>query len=234
VLLLLAGLSFLLPILHPYKVERFLATAFPFALLAATSAASRLAHAVRGGRAVGAALCAAAALAIVACTRGADLPGRLARDYRLYSADSSFARPLGWIAGAAEGSRRLGLIGSFSELSENLIRCRLAQRGGSDGPEVTPPLVRFSPDLPAAAVRERLLDWRREERPDRIVALRLLPASPLFAGADYQTYNAWQLAAISGLAADPTLRVTARQSFVETQVEVLVFTPAIPPPAAVH
>jgi len=231
VLLLMAGLSFLLPTLHPYKVERFLATAFPFVLLAATSCASRLAHGtpLRFRRFVGAALCAAAALGIAVVARDADLPGRLARDYRLYSADAAFRRPLDWIATAAAGSRRLGLVGSFSELSENLIRCRLAQRGGiggSAGPEVTPPLTRFPRELPAAAVRARLDDWRREGRPDRIVALRLLPGSPLYAGADYQTYNAWQLAAIDGLAADPTLRVAARQRFADTQLEILVFTPA--------
>jgi hypothetical protein len=43
--------------------------------------------------------------------------------------------------------------------------------------------------------------------------------------SDYRTYNAWQLAAIAGLETDPGLRVTARQPFPETQVEVVVFVP---------
>ena len=240
VLLLAAGLSFLLPTLHPYKEPRFLATAVPFAQLAATALVSRLAHSlpVRGLRtAVGAVACAAAAFGIVMAARDADLPARLARDYPLYSADPSFGVPLAFLATAEGGAGRLRVIGSFNELSENLIRCRLAQTGGA---EVAEPLPRFRADLPPAQVRERLQDWLRDERPGRIAAIRLLPASPLFNGADYRTYNAWQLAAIAALESDPGMQVVARRSFTAPQLEVLVFaasSPRIsslrtPPPAA--
>jgi hypothetical protein len=74
-------------------------------------------------------------------------------------------------------------------------------------------------------VSARLHDWLREERPGRVAALRPLPGSPLLAGEDYRTYNAWQLAAIAALEADPGARLTARQPFEAAQVEVLVFAP---------
>jgi hypothetical protein len=225
VLLLAAGLSILLPTLHPYKEPRFLATAIPFVLLAAAMLASRLAHALPVPRlraAVGAAVCAALAGGIVAGARAADLPARLAADYPLYSADPAYRRPLDFIATAGRGAGRLAVIGAFNELSENLIRCRLAQAGG---PEVTRPLGRFRAGLPAPAVQAELREWLHDERPDRIVALRPLPASPLLQSSDYRTYNAWQLAAIAGLESDPEMRVTAPQAFAETQVEVLIFAP---------
>lgn len=226
VLLLAAGLSFLLPTLHPYKEPRFLATAVPFALLAATALASRLAHSLplspRLRAAVGAAVCTAAAAGIVAAARQADLPARLARDYPLYSADPAFGGPLDFIAAVGGGAGRLAVIGSFNELSENLIRCRVAQRGGA---EVARPMARFSAGLPPPAVSARLHDWLREERPGRIAALRPLPGSPLLTGEDYRTYNAWQLATIAALEADPGVRLTARQPFPAAQVEVLVFAP---------
>jgi hypothetical protein len=226
VLLLAAGLSFLLPTLHPYKEPRFLATAVLFALLAATALASRLAHSLpvspRLRAVVGAAACMAAAAGIVAAARAADLPARLARDYPLYSADPAFGPPLDVIAAAGRGAKRLAVIGSFNELSENLIRCRLAQLGGA---EVTPSMSRFPASLPPPAVSARLHDWLGEERPDRVAALRLLPESPLFNGADYRSYNAWQLAAVAALEADSGVRLTARQPFAAAQMEVLVFAP---------
>ncbi len=114
------------------------------------------------------------------------------------------------------------MIGAFNELSENLIRCRLAQSGG---PEVMRPLGRFRADLPTSAVQAELREWLHDERPDRIVALRPLPGSPLFQSSDYRTYNAWQLAAIDGIEADAGMRMTARQAFAETQVEVVIFAP---------
>jgi hypothetical protein len=223
VLVLAAFFSVLLPTLHPYKEPRFLATAVPFVLLAAAMLASRVAHALPVLRAVvGAVVCAALAAGIVAKARAADLPARLAEDYPLYSADPAYRQPLDFIAAAGHGAERLAVIGSFNELSENLIRCRLAQEGG---PEVTPPLGRFRADLPPAAVQKELSDWLRDEHPDRIVALRPLPGSPLLQSSDYRTYNAWQLAAITGLEADAGMTVTARQAFPATQVEVLTFAP---------
>jgi hypothetical protein len=224
-LLLAAAVSVLLPTLHPYKEPRFLATAVPFVLLAAAWFASRLAHAVplpRLHAVLGAVVCAALAAGIVERARAADLPARLARDYSLYSADPAYRQPLDFAAAAGQGAERLAVLGSFNELSENLIRCRLAQAGG---PGVVRPLGRFRADLPPAAVRKELRGWLHDERPDRIVALRPLPGSPLMESSDYRTYNAWQLAAISGLETDAGLKVTARQAFPATRLEVLTFTP---------
>jgi hypothetical protein len=87
------------------------------------------------------------------------------------------------------------------------------------------PLDRFRADLPPASVQKEPRDWLRDERPDRIVALRPLPESPLLESSDYRTYNAWQLAAIAGLEADSRVTVAARRAFPETRVEVLVFSP---------
>jgi hypothetical protein len=225
VLVLAAALSFLLPTLHVYKQGRFLATAAPFVLLVAAVQASRMAHALPAGpwrAAVGAVLCAAAAAGIVTVAEGSDLSGRLVRDYPLYSADAAFAAPLEAIAVAGRGSRRLAVVGSFNELSENLIRCRLAQE---EGPEGVRPLSRFPADLPRDKVRARLAEWLAEERPDRIVALRPLTGSPILADPDYRGYNAWQLTAIAALDADPTMRSIGRQGFPATKLEVLVFAP---------
>ncbi|HEY4589033.1 MAG TPA: hypothetical protein VII86_07385, partial [Thermoanaerobaculia bacterium] len=130
VLLLAAVLSFLLPTLHPYKEPRFLATAVPFALLAAAALFSRLAHSLLP-RIAGTLACLAAAAGIVAAARAADLPARLSGDYPLYSSDPAFGEPLDAIARSGRGAGRLGVIGSFNELSESLIRCRLAQTGGA-------------------------------------------------------------------------------------------------------
>ncbi|HEY0558574.1 MAG TPA: hypothetical protein VGG20_30255, partial [Thermoanaerobaculia bacterium] len=222
--LLLAGfVSVVLPTFHPYKEPRFLATAVPFVLLAAAMVASRVAHALPVLRAVvGGVVCAGLAAGIVAKARAADLPARLAADYPLYSADPAYRQPLDFVATASQGAGRPAVVGSFNELSENLIRCRLAQNGG---PEVVRPLGRFRADLPPAAVQKELRGWLRDEHPDRIVALRPLPGSPLLESSDYRTYNAWQLAAIAGLEADAGMTVTARRAFPETQVEVLVFSP---------
>lgn len=217
VLLLAAVLSFLLPTLHPYKESRFLATAVPFALLAATALFSRLAHTLLP-RIAGALACLAAAAGIVAAARAADLPARLAGDYSLYSSDPAFGEPLDAITRSGRGAGRLGVIGSFNELSENLIRCRLAQTGGA---AVARPLPRFSAGLPPAEIARRLHEWLRDERPGRVVALRLLPASPLFTSEDYRAYNAWQLAAIAALESDPGARLLDRQSFAAARLEVL-------------
>jgi hypothetical protein len=222
-LLLAAFVSVVLPTFHPYKEPRFLATAVPFLLLAAAMVASRVAHALPVLRAVvGGVVCAGLAAGIVVKARAADLPARLAQDYPLYSADPAYRQPLDFIAAAGLGSLRPAVIGSFNELSENLIRCRLAQ---AVGPGVVRPLGRFRADLPPAAVQKELRGWLRDEHPDRIVALRPLPESPLMQSSDYRTYNAWQLAAITGLEADAGMTVTARRTFPETQVEVLVFEP---------
>jgi hypothetical protein len=228
VLLLTAGMSFLLATLHPYKASRFLATAVPFVLLAATGMASRLAQVAvhflpsRLFRAVAcAAMGTAAAAGIVMAARDAGLPARLARDYALYSADPVFGQPLDLLAAASRGARRLAVIGSFNELSENLIRCRLAQLGG---PEVTRSLARFDAGgMPPAQVAARVKIWLLREHPDRIAVVRLLPGSPLFSGEDYHTYNAWQLAAVPVLAADPALRIAAREQFAASQLEILIF-----------
>ncbi len=234
VVLLAAGLSFLLPALHPYKEPRFLATAVPFALLAAALFAGRLAHALpwtpRRRALAGGALCAAAALAVVGAARRADLPALLARDYPLYSADPAFTPPLEYLAAAAQGARRPAVIGSFNQLSENLIRCRLAQLGSpaggtADGIGVVPPLARFPAGLPRAVADARLGEWLGRERPDRVVALRPLPGSRIFVDEDYRTYNAWQLQALAALAGGSAARLTARQAFSAAGVEVSIYVP---------
>lgn len=221
VLLFAAGLSFLLPTLHPYKEPRFLATAVPFALLSATALISRLAHSLPSRRlraAVGGIACMAVAAGILVAARAADLPARLSREYPLYSSDPAFREPLDAITRSGREAGRLGVIGSFNELSENLIRCRLAQIGGV---EMTRPLPRFSAGLPPAEIAERLHDWLRDESPGRVVTLRPLPASPLLTSEDYRAYNAWQLAAIAALKSGPEARIVARQISPAAQLEIL-------------
>ena len=164
----------------------------------------------------------AAALAVVGAAHRANLPALLARDYPLYSADPAFTPPLEYLAAAAQGARRLAVVGSFNQLSENLIRCRLAQLGSA---EVVPPLARFSPGLPREAADARLRGWLGRERPDRVIALRPLPESRISLDEDYRSYNSWQLAALAALAAGPGGRQTARQAFPAAGVEVLIYAP---------
>jgi hypothetical protein len=222
VLLLAAGLSLLIPTLHPYKESRFLATAVPFALLAAMALLSRLAHSLSSHRprVAGAVACMAAAAAIVVAAATADLPARLAREYLMVSSPAAFREPLDAIAGMGRTAGRLGVIGSFNELSGSLIRCRLAQTGGG---EVTRSLPRFSAGLTPAEIAKRLQGWLRAEHPGLVVALRPLPASPLLDSEDYRAYNAWQLAAVAALESDPGARLVARRSFPDAQLEVLFF-----------
>ena len=222
-LLLAVGLAFLLPTLHPYKEPRFLATAVPFALLAATAMASRLAHALPGPArtAMGAALCAVMTLGVWVVPGSCGQDARLLRDYERYSADPVFREPLDFIVSTGRtASGRLAVLGSFNELSESLIRCRLAQTGGS---EAARPLARFRGAQPPDAVAERVRGWLRREQAGRVATLRPLPASPLFASEDYRAYNAWQLAAIAALEKEPGWRVVERRAFPEAGVEVVVF-----------
>jgi len=213
VLLLAAGLSFLIPTLHPYKEARFLATAAPFALLAAAATASRLVR-LLAGRSKGAVICAALTVGIAGAAARTGADERLVRDYAMYSADPALAPPLDFLAAAGRSARRPAVLGSFNELSENLIRCRLAQLGG---PEMARPL-RHSRGAPAPALR----DWLRREGADRVLAIRLLPASP-WAGEDYRRYNLWQLEAIAAIEGDPEWRAVESREFPEVGVEVLVF-----------
>ena len=178
VLLLAAGLSFLLPTLHPYKEPRFLATAVPFALLAATAMASRLAHSLPGPArtATGAALCAFMTLGVWVVPGSCGQDARLLRDYERYSADPVFRAPLDFIAAAGRGtSGRLAVLGSFNELSENLIRCRLAQTGG---PEVAHPLARFHGKPALDEEDERVRGWLRREQAGRVAPSARCPGAP--------------------------------------------------------
>jgi hypothetical protein len=224
VLLLTVGLSFLLPTLHPYKEPRFLATAVPFALLAATALAGRLAHSLAPDRwraATGATLCALMALGIWTAPGSRGQEARLLREYEHHSSDPAFRAPLDFIAAAGRGaSGKLAVLGSFNELSENLVRCRLAQAGG---PEVARPLARFRDLPPPAAVAGRVRGWLQREQAGRVAALRLLPASPLFASEDYRAYNAWQLGAIAAIEGDADWRIVERRLFPAAGLEVVVF-----------
>lgn len=211
VLCLMTFLGLVLATFHPFKEPRFFATAAPFVMLLAGISAARLA----GRRWIGGILCAAALAGIAWTAKQADLDARLARDYKVYSGRPGFWRPLSFLAGHAEGAHRLAVIGTFNELSDNLVRWWFAMDEDVQGIE----MVR-SPSR-----RGDLQDWLAQEKPDRILAVRLLPKSRFYRGKDFQLYNAWQLAAVKALERDPAWQVTRRRTYEGLEMEILVLAP---------
>ena len=124
VLSLLTFLGLILATFHPFKEPRFFATTAPFVMLLAGLSASRMALGRRGQRAwIGSLLCAMAFAGIGwTATRTVDLGARLAGDYKIYSGRPGFWRPLAFLSDHAAGARRLAVIGTFNELSDNLVR----------------------------------------------------------------------------------------------------------------
>lgn len=208
-------LGWILATFHPFKEPRFFTTTAPFVMLLAGITFARL----MSRHWIGWILC-AAALAGVGWTaaRTVDLDARLAQDYKVYSGRPGFWRPLAFLADHAKGARRLAVIGTFNELSDNLIRWWFAL--DEDVQEIE--IVR-SPSR-----RGDLRDWLTKEKPDRILAIRLLPKSRFYQGKDFQLYNAWQLAAVKALEQDPAWRVTRQKTYDGLDMEILVMDRATP------
>jgi hypothetical protein len=198
---------------HPYKEPRFLAVTVPFLMLLAALAFSRAAHWRRSW--IGGLLCAGAVAGIAWGASGADLETRLVQDYRVYSARPGFWKSLAFIANQSAGADRVAVIGSFNELSGSLVRWWLALDEKTGKLEVV--------DSPSR--REPVRTWLEEEKPERIVAIRLLPASRFYRGRDFQSYNAWQLAAIDSLEKSEGWKVKRRRRFEGLEMEILVLAP---------
>jgi hypothetical protein len=165
-------------------------------------------------------VCAAVLLGLTSVAQGDDLRYRLVRDYVLYSADPRYGDVLEVLQRKAAGRGRVAVIGTFNEMSDSLVRWSMAQGPAAERIHLTCSLPRT---LPGEELRRRLRSWLEEEKPQRILALRLLPRSPLFHGADFQRYNAWQLDAIETLLKDPAwVRRTRRVRFHHLDLEVLV------------
>ena len=222
VLCLMTFLGLTLATFHPFKEPRFFATTAPFVMLLAGISAARLAS----RRWIGGILCAAAIAGIGwTATRTVDLDVRLAGDYKIYSGRPGFWKPLSFVSDRAAGTRRLAVIGTFNELSDNLVHWWLAL--GEDVRDVD--VVRSpSRSRSPGEARKQVRAWLDKERPDRILAIRLLPSSR-FRGKDFQLYNAWQLAMIQALETDPAWRVTRRRIFKGMEMEILVIDPADQP-----
>lgn len=212
---LLAGLGWLLATVHPYKEPRFFATTAPFFfLLAGLGLAAMLA---RWRTAAAAVVCAAAMLGLVSTAQGDALGKRLAKDYLLYSADPRYADPLEYLQRKAAGRGRVALLGTFNEFSDNLVRWWVAQ----SRIELARPLHRPKP----GEVRRDLDEWLEREKPRRILAVRLLPGSPILQSPDYRRYNAWQIEALQILRADPRWQVNRNKRFRQLGLDVVVLDP---------
>ena len=237
VLFLMAFLGLILATLHPFKEPRFFATTAPFAMLLAGIAFSRFAHlAPERGAVLGGLLCALALAGLVSTVPDAHLEARLARDYKLYSGRPGFWRPLAFLANHAAGSRRLAVIGTFNELSDSLVRWWLALDGETRDVEVVKPPSRSNRprpnrSRPQGGPAPEVGSWLDKEKPDRILAIRLLPSSRFYRGKDFQLYNAWQLSVIGALERDPAWRVSRRRPFEGLGLEVLVMEPPARSPA---
>jgi hypothetical protein len=208
----LAGLGWLLATIHPYKEPRFFATTAPFFfLLAGLGLAAMLAY---WRVTVAAVVCAAAFLGLAWTAQGKDLSNRLTRDYLLYSSDPRYSDVLEVLHRKAAGRGRVALIGTFNEFSDSLVRWSLAP----SRIELAPALQRPKP----GQVGRRFSEWLEKEKPQRVLAVRLLPRSRIFQGGDFQSFNAWQLEALQILLADPRWQVTRRVRFRQLDLEVVV------------
>lgn len=121
------------------------------------------------------------------------------------------AQPLAAIHAQAPGVARLAVIGTFNQLSENLVRWSLAQDPRTRAVQVVRRPDRLPPSPAPELVAQRTLEWLAEERPERILAIRVLPDSPYFTDADFVSYNAWQLAVIDALPAAGAWALESRQ-----------------------
>jgi Alg9-like mannosyltransferase family len=218
-LALTAFLGLGLATFHPYKEPRFLAVTVPFLMLLAAITFSRAVHWRRS--LIGGFLCAGAVAGIAWAASGADLNARLERNYKVYSARPGYWRALAFLANHAAGADRVAVIGSFNEMSESLVRWWLALGEKTENLDVV--------DGPSR--RKALRTWLEEERPERILAIRLLPSSRLYQGKDFQSFNAWQLAAIDSLEKDEGWKVTRRRRFEGLEMEILVLRPLTSPPS---
>jgi hypothetical protein len=221
VLVLISLIGLALATLHPYKDSRFFATTAPFALLLAATAFSRLVHLARP--IAGGLLCAGALAGLFfVATEGVDLQERLASGYKLYSAGPALSGPLQVFARWAPEGERVALLGTFNQLSESLVRWWLAQDPRSRNAEIVAPPRRFDGKLPPEEIRSRMDRWIEKEKPERILAIRVLPSSRFFHEEDFQRYNAWQLPAIESLEAGGGWKVVRRRKFRRVGVEIVV------------
>jgi hypothetical protein len=223
VVALAVGLGLGLAILHPFKEARFLAVTAPLLMLAAALMLSRgWRPATRRRAAAGGLLCASVLVGIGIAAAHADLESRLAGDYRLHSARPGLWRPLDYLAEQAAGAPRVAVIGSFNELSDDLVRWWLATDAGARAVTLVKPLPRrLSPGT-----------WLGREDPSRILAIQQLPGSQFSGTSDFRLYNAWQLAAIAALERDPAWRVKRRRRFEGLGMEVMVIEPSSRPAPA--
>lgn len=207
---LTAAVFFALASLHPHKEIRYVALAIPLLMLTAAVAAGRAVLGERPGRARLAAGLAAVGLALAAvATAGAPSLGPdnpwLAANFPLYSGPPALVPALDHLAAAVGPGGRVGVAGTFDELSVDLVRWRLVQRWGVRAPEVVALPRRFDSGLPWAERRDRLERWIAGRGLDRVLALELRPDSA-FARRDDYAHNAWQRAAVEVLARETAPR----------------------------
>jgi hypothetical protein len=247
-LALLAALGWLLVMLHPYKEARFLATVVPATLLlagvtlaGALHLSSRGLHLgwrgldwrgpgwrrpIGGLARVGVAglLCAAGlagTLALLAPRYGLDR--RLRRDHVFYSAPPRYAEVLAVLRGRAAGRGRVAVLGTFNEVSDSLLRWRVAQAPGTCDANLVRALSPLRDSAPPAEVRRQLDRWLESERPARILALRPRPGSALAASVDFRRYNSWSSRAIAGIEAHPGWVFVRRKNLRPLALDLLIF-----------
>ncbi len=223
ILILATGLSVLLMTLHAYKLPRFFATAAPLLMLLAALAFAHWVYDIGARKIIGAALCAVAVLGVLLVFFLSQPYERLRREYTLYSGDPALGDCLGYLEESVAGDGRVAVVGAFNELSIDLVRWALLERPASGGLVFVAPLPRIEPEAPPAEVRQCLDEWVGCEHPDRIVAIKLLPASPYYGSEDYQAHNAWQLAPIAVLKANSGWRQEGYSYFGGLGLEIIIF-----------
>jgi hypothetical protein len=224
---ILTALSIALPLAHPYKQPRFLVTAAgPVFLLAGLGLGwliGRLGGSRRGWGAVRAGVWLGLA-GLLLLHRPLPPAGYVTAGYRYYSGTPRLAPVLAELVALAPRSGRLAAVGTFNELSQDLVEWELARRDGL-GPAVLPPPARLPADRPDEEVRAATRRWLAERRPDAILLIRVGPAAPWYPGEDFQRYSLFQQRLGALLLADPGWRTVARRASPDLDLELVLLRP---------
>lgn len=226
VVALFVGVTLALILLHPYKLSRFLATVMPFLFLLAGFGASRLFH-PRGlaelpRRIVGTV---GAGLVILAIFATGGSAAHLERNYRARMGEPALAEVLVDVRRLVAHDRRVGIVGTSTELSPPLLEWSLHQRFIDRTFEVVRPLPRLTPDASKEALATRLSRWLTKRRPDQIATIRLTPDSSWFSDPGFRRYDAPQQGAVVRLVESPRWQAKAARSYPALGIELTILEP---------
>lgn len=223
-LALLAATTVVLPLFHPYKLERFLLTALPALLLLAGLGwawlAERLALAAGAGRWARA----AALLLPVTLLPTLETPpvGFVEASYRASSGPESLRPALETLIELAPPRGRVAVVGTFNALSTELVWWEITtQRSGELELVRSPP--RIAAGAPSEAVDRHVERWLRRRRPESILAISVDASSPLRQDEDFRRFSLWQERVVESLARNPEWSELALRRLDDQHLELALY-----------